>query len=111
MDGHDAQASVWAANSVSNSGSGLFSVSEISVDQATFANTNQTNNGTVSGGRQLPADYLNQGRAMVIDMSGNVWVAGDGSSSNLVTEIIGTAVPVYQPYAKGLSNGRFQTVP
>ncbi len=102
INGHDSQASIWAANSTSNSGSGLFSVSQLSINQDTFASSNLTPNGTVAGGRQFAADYLNQGRAMVIDMSGNVWVAGDGSPSNLVTEIIGTAVPVYQPYAKGL---------
>jgi hypothetical protein len=44
-------------------------------------------------------------------MSGNIWVAGDGgSTSNFVTEIVGSAVPD-QPYARGLSNGRFQAVP
>jgi hypothetical protein len=75
------------------------------------AQTSIRSHGTVAGGRQLAADYLNQGRAMVIDMSGNIWVAGDGgSTSNLVTEIVGSAVPD-QPYARGLSNGRFQTVP
>jgi hypothetical protein len=46
-------------------------------------------------------------------MSGDVWVAGTGSGtpSNSITEIVGAAVPVYQPYATGLSNGRFQHIP
>ncbi len=105
----DGQLNVWTPNNTSNSGSGLDSVSEISYLQA-----NLTTNGTVAGGRQFTPDYLTGGRAMVIDMSGNVWVAGDGTVANpsiFITQIVGAAVPIYQPYARGLYNGRFQTIP
>jgi hypothetical protein len=47
-------------------------------------------------------------------MSGNVWYAGDGTSTtpaNFVTEVVGAGAPVYQPFAVGLSNQRFQTIP
>jgi hypothetical protein len=46
---------------------------------------------------------------LVIDQAGNVWVAGDGAS--FITEIVGAAVPLYQPYSMGLTNGRYQAIP
>jgi hypothetical protein len=55
------------------------------------------------------AAYLGSGRSLVIDSSGNVWIGLDGANS--VTEIVGAAVPVYQPYALGIHNGTFQTIP
>lgn len=70
--------------------------------------------GTTAGGRQFDNSVLANGTAIIIDMSGNVWVAGNGlagSPSNSVTEIVGAAVPIYQPYSVGLSNGRFQRLP
>ncbi len=62
-----------------------------------------------SGGFQKSADYLGSGRALAIDQSGDVWIGLDGV--NAVTEIVGAAVPVYQPYATGLKTGFFQTIP
>ena len=62
-----------------------------------------------AGGFQKDASYLAGGRSLVIDSSGDVWIGLDGSNS--ITEIVGAAVPVYQPYALGLNNGRFETIP
>ena len=55
------------------------------------------------------AAYLGGGRSLVIDQSGNLWVGLDGANS--ITEIVGTAVPVIQPYSTGLAYGTFQTAP
>ena len=99
----DGRSSVWSLNRTSDSGTGLYALSALSVLGASI-----TPDGTTSGGLQLAANYLNGGNASVIDMSGNLWIAGNGSS---VTEIVGGAVPVYQPYSVGLQNGRFQTLP
>lgn len=106
VDGRD---NIWAANNVADTGTGLDALSEISVLQASL-----TPDGTTTGGLQLASNFLLGGRAIVIDQSGNVWVSGDGttgSPSNFVTEIVGAASPVYQPYSLGLSSGRFQTIP
>ena len=105
----DGRSNVWTANLTPNSGSGLNSLSEISQKGvALFPN------GTVSGGLQLDPTYLSAGRSIIIDQSGNVWVANEGPAgtpANFITEIVGAAVPVYQPYARGLANGRFQNMP
>ena len=61
-------------------------------------------------GFQKSSSFLSSGRASVVDQMGNVWFVGDGTA-NSITEIVGAGVPLYQPYAKGLSNGRFQTIP
>jgi hypothetical protein len=53
--------------------------------------------------------YLNSNTVTAVDQAGNVWVVGTGNS--FVTEIVGEAVPLYAPYAVGLANGRFQTLP
>jgi hypothetical protein len=63
-----------------------------------------------STGFQKGATYLNASQALAVDWNGNVWIAGGGGNT-FVTEIIGAAVPLYQPYAVGLVNGRFQTIP
>jgi streptogramin lyase len=96
----DGAQNVWALNSVADPTSGFFAVSGISVG----ANS-------LTGTTGLQAGSLTPGRALAIDQSGNIWVAGDGSPSTIVTEIVGGAVPTYQPYSSGLANGRFQTVP
>ncbi|WP_035348942.1 hypothetical protein [Edaphobacter aggregans] len=102
----DGRANVWATNNTVNSGSGLDSVSAVS-----YLGNAIMPSGTTAGGRQFASNFLSGGRAAVIDLSGNVWVAGDGASGNSITEIVGAAVPIYQPYALGLSNGRFQRLP
>ena len=51
-------------------------------------------------------------RSIAIDASGNVWLGREGVST--ITEIVGAAVPVYQPFANGLAPApqvRFQTIP
>jgi hypothetical protein len=104
----DGRQNIWAVNGVANSSSGLFSASEVSSTGSPLFF-----NGTAAGGRQFTSSFLTNGSSIVIDMSGDVWVAGTGSGtpSNSITEIVGAAVPVYQPYATGLSNGRFQHIP
>ncbi|NYF89821.1 hypothetical protein RBB79_09680 [Tunturiibacter empetritectus] len=86
-------------------------------------NTNGTRTGSVSElgsqniagglspatGYQKDSTVFTSGRATAVDQAGNVWVAGDGA--NFITEIVGAGVPIYAPYAVGLKNGRFQTVP
>ena len=62
-----------------------------------------------STGYQKASTFLNSGRASIVDQAGNIWIVGDGN--NFVTEIVGGAVPIYQPYAAGLANGRFQQIP
>jgi hypothetical protein len=104
----DGAQDVWTVNTSNNSVSGLDSVSELSI-----AGANLTPNGTSAGGLQLSSGF-STGRSMIIDQSGNVWITGDGTlanPSNFVTEIVGSGVPIYQPYAVGLANGRFQTIP
>jgi hypothetical protein len=100
----DPQFNVWAPNNT-----GLASVSDISISPANLGPFT-----SVANGFQQGTSFSAGSRAAVIDMSGNVWVAGDGTvanPSNLVTEIVGAGAPVYQPYAKGLSNTRFQSLP
>ena len=105
----DGRLNVWTVNGTANSGTGLFSVSEVSANGAPLFTS-----GTSAGGRQFDGSFLANGRAIAIDMSGNVWVAGTGpigTPSISITEIVGAAVPVYQPFSTGLSNGRFQRLP
>lgn len=104
----DGAQDLWAVNNSNDSVSGLDSISEFNLSGA-----NLTPNGTTNGGIQLTSG-TSGGRAIIIDQSGNIWIGGDGTStnpSNFVTEIVGGGVPVYQPYAVGLSNGRFQQMP
>jgi hypothetical protein len=104
----DGRLNVWTPNNTANSGSGLDSVSAVS-----YLGNAMMPSGTTAGGRQFPSNFLSGGRSIVIDLSGNVWVAGDGASSNSITEIVGAAVPIYQPYSVGLTNlnPRFQKLP
>jgi hypothetical protein len=60
-------------------------------------------------GFKKSATYLGSGRSIVIDQSGNVWIGLDGANS--ITQIVGAAVPVWQPYANGLFVNRFQAIP
>jgi hypothetical protein len=95
----DGRANAWIPNS------GAPSLSEI-----TEFGTNEASPLTPSTGFQKGVTFLNASQAVAVDQAGNVWVAG-GSVNTFVTEIIGAAVPLYQPYAIGLANGRFQTIP
>lgn len=100
----DGAQNIWAANDQPNSGTNLGSVSELSSSGSSLSA-----DGTVSGGYQKDPLSLGHGRSIVIDQSGNVWIGNDGSPA--ITEILGGAVPIYQPFAVGLKNGRFQTKP
>jgi len=105
----DGRFNVWTANTTPNSGTGLASLSEVSAKGVSLFP-----DGTTAGGLQLDPTYLSVGRAIVIDQSGNVWIANEGpsgSAANFITEIVGAAVPVYQPFSTGLANSRFQTTP
>ncbi len=62
-----------------------------------------------STGFAKATSYLNNNTITAVDQAGNVWVVGTGN--NFVTEIVGEAVPLFAPYAVGLTNSRFQTIP
>jgi len=105
----DGRYNVWTANTTANTGSGLASLSEVSMKGVALFPS-----GTSAGGLQLDSSYLSVGRAIAIDQSGNVWIANEGTSGNpgtFITEIVGAGVPIYQPFSYGLANGRFQTLP
>jgi hypothetical protein len=95
----DGRINTWIPNNGNGASTG--SVSEIS-----YFGPNALSPST---GFQKAQTYLNSGRALVVDQAGNVWIAGDGN--NFITEIVGSGVPIFQPYAIGLKNGRFQTIP
>jgi hypothetical protein len=94
----DGRANTWIANNANGTSTGSVSV--------------LSNNPTAispSTGFQKAKTYLASGRAIAIDQAGDVWLAGDGA--NYITEIVGAAVPIYQPYAVGIKIGRFQALP
>jgi len=91
----DGRSNTWLPNS------GTSSVSEIS-----FFGPNPISPST---GYQKAATYLNTNTALAVDQAGNVWIAGTGNS--FITELVGAGVPLYAPYAVGINNGRFQSVP
>ena len=101
----DPQFNIWAPNNT-----GAVSLSEVSISP----NNNLPPYTSVANGFQQGTDFPSGGRAVVIDMSGNIWFAGDGTVStpaNFVTEVVGAAAPVFQPFAVGLQKGRFQAIP
>lgn len=85
---------------VTNNASGANSVSEISGSTVALSPS--------TGFVKDAASFAN-GRTVVVDSSGNVWVGRD--SSNAVVEIVGAGVAIYQPFSVGLQQGRFQTIP
>jgi hypothetical protein len=91
----DGRANTWIPNSTTPS------LSEIS-----FFGPNALSPAT---GFQKDPSYLNASNSLAIDQAGNVWIAGTGN--NFVTEIVGGAVPLYQPYAVGIAVSRFQSIP
>ena len=96
----DGRLNVWIPNNANGTGTG--SVSEL-------GSKNTATGLSPSTGYQKDSTFLTSGRASVVDQAGNVWVAGDGA--NFITEIVGGGVPIFQPYALGLKNGRFQAIP
>ncbi len=95
----DGRGNVWVPNLTN--GSGVGSLVEVSTD-ATLLSPSGT-------GIQKTSSYLNSGRALAIDQAGNVWIVGDGDS--FITELVGSSVPIFTPYAVGLKNQRFETIP
>jgi hypothetical protein len=95
----DGRNNVWVPNQTN--GSGVGNLVEVSVD-ATLLSPSAT-------GIQKVSSYLNSSTALAVDQAGNVWVVGNGNS--FITEIVGSGVPLYTPYAVGLKNGRFQNIP
>ena len=91
----DGRANTWIPNSASPS------ISEISFFGANPLST--------STGFQKAPSFLNASNTVAVDQAGNVWVAGTGN--NFITEIVGGAVPLYQPYAVGIAVNRFQQIP
>jgi hypothetical protein len=111
----DGVSNVWSANRTANTNPAfasdptasptLFGVSEISNNGTTLSPD------TASGSFQKSASYLNGSNSIIVDQSGNVWVAGGAPSNNFITEIVGAGVPIYQPYSLGLFKNRFQGKP
>jgi hypothetical protein len=93
----DGRTNTWITNNANPS------ISEISVYGGTGGAI------TPSTGYVKAASYLNASRAVAVDQAGNVWIAGAGNA--FLTEIVGEGVPVYAPYAVGMANGRFQSIP
>jgi hypothetical protein len=94
----DPRQNTWIPNSANGASTGSFSAVTIHATAQSPAT-----------GFQKDASVLHSGRAAAIDQAGNIWIVGSGN--NFVTEIVGGAVPIYQPYAAGLANGRFQSIP
>jgi hypothetical protein len=95
----DGRLSTWIPNNANGTGTG--SLSDVS-----FFGANPLSPST---GFQKASSLLNSSRAVAIDQAGNVWVVGDGN--NYITELVGSAVPIFQPVAIGLKFGRFQNLP
>jgi hypothetical protein len=105
----DGRQNIWLANNTNGtdtSSNPAGSISAVSRDGS--ANTNVPSLSPASG-FQRSTSYLNASRALAVDQAGNVWVAGDGN--NFITEFVGAGVPLFQPYALGLTNKRYQTIP
>jgi hypothetical protein len=93
----DPRSNTWIANNTNGTATGSVSVI-----------TNRPSATSPSSGFQKQPLFLNSELALAIDQAGNVWTVG---RNGYITEIVGAAVPIYQPYAVGLANGRFQTIP
>lgn len=92
----DGARNVWVANN----STGVSNVSEFAQGGAALSPAT----GFVKSG-----PYFVNGRSIIVDQGGNVWISRDGS--NLITEIVGAGVPIYQPASLGIAQGRFQTLP
>ena len=100
----DGAGNVWSANNAANANN-LFAISEINSAGAALSPD------TASGGFQKDTTFLNSSSSIMVDQSGNVWVAGGVAANNFVTELVGAGSPIYQPYSEGLTVGRFQSAP
>ncbi len=100
----DGAQNVWAANDQPDTDTNQGSVTEL-----TTSGVSLSADGAAAGGYQKDPGSFVHGRTIAIDQSGNVWIGNDGDPA--ITEIVGGAVPIFQPFAIGLSNNRFQTKP
>ena len=98
----DGGINIWVGNNAAET-SGNYALSLIAID-GTPLSASGTN-----GGYQKPNTYFNALRRTTVDSGGNVWTASDNLNS--IVELVGAAVPVYQPYANGLQQNRFQQIP
>ncbi len=101
----DGASNAWAVNGAANTTSGLYSVAAVSSSGSSISPSGATN-----GGYQKSTTYLNDGGNLIIDSAGSVWLT-NLNNANSLTQLVGAAVPVYQPYSTGIANGRFQTIP
>jgi hypothetical protein len=111
----DGASNVWSANRIANPNPAVnfdptapptqFGVTEINISG------NPVSPDTASGSFQKSASYLNGSSSIIVDQSGNIWVAGAAPSNNFITEIVGIGAPIFQPYSLGLIKGRFQAAP
>jgi hypothetical protein len=113
----DGASNIWIANMTPNANPAyasnptasptLFGVSEVGINSVSLSPD------TASGSFQKAASYLNgsSNSSIIVDQSGNVWIAGGATSNNFITEIVGAGVPIYQPYALGIVKNRFQSIP
>ena len=88
----DGAQSVWVANGVGSSLTAFDSAGNVL---------------TPSSGYVKPSNFLAGQRSIFVDASGNVWLGV--SNGQTVTEVVGAAVPVYQPYASNIS--RYGQIP
>ena len=101
----DGASSAWVVNGAANTTSGLYSLGVVS-----STGVGISPGGATSGGYQKSSTYLNLGGNLIVDAAGSVWLT-NLHNANSLTQLVGAAVPVYQPYSTGISNGRFQTIP
>ena len=111
----DGAGNVWTPNN-SAASSTLYSVSEFSnagvalSPTITAAGTGTTV--TQNGGFQKAANFISSPRGIAIDPSGNVWVTSTNStSSSLLLEVVGAAVPVVTPISTQAKNNKFAAMP
>jgi hypothetical protein len=105
----DGRQNIWLPNNTNGtdtSSNPAGSVSYVSKDGSGNPNYPSLSPAT---GFQRSTTSLNAGRALAVDQAGNVWIAGDGN--NFITEFVGAGVPLFQPYALGLANKRYQSIP
>lgn len=107
----DGARNVWAANdgTVPAFGSTTTTASVVTQFSAAGNNLSADPGPNTGGGFQKALPFFINGRTIAIDEAGNVWVGRDGSQQ--VTEIVGGGVPIFQPYALGINQSRFQTIP
>ena len=101
----DGAQSSWIDNGSAETSSLQYAASVIGADGAAISASGSSN-----GGYQKSSTYFNAMRGITIYLGGNVWITNDGIT-NGITEIVGGAAQIYQPYSYGITQGRFQTVP